>query len=147
MDNFFELIFFCVLVVAGYFVGSRVEKNHYRSIRKRESQTLNLPIVTAKNFLEEGRAIESTQFVYGTVVISTDFFKLVFSGLRNLFGGNISAYETLLDRARREALLRLKAMAQGADLILNLRLETSSITQVGTIEVFAYGTAIYYKKT
>jgi len=147
VDNFFELIFFCVLVVAGYFVGSRVEKNHYRSIRKRESQTLNLPIVTAKNFLEEGRAIESTQFVYGTVVISTDFFKLVFSGLRNLFGGNISAYETLLDRARREALLRLKAMAQGADLILNLRLETSSITQVGTIEVFAYGTAIYYKKT
>lgn len=60
------------------------------------------------------------------------------------------AYETLLDRGRREALLRMKeqAIEWGATQILNVRLETSSIwgaegkQSVGNVEVIAYGTGI-----
>ena len=46
-----------------------------------------------------------------------------------MFGGRVSAYETLVDRARREAILRMKEEAKGADIILNMRLETSSISK------------------
>lgn len=64
-----------------------------------------------------------------------------------LFGGNVTVYETLIDRARREAILRMKSNASNASEIINIRIETSSISKnaksIGSIEVLAYGTAIY----
>ena len=71
--------------------------------------------------------------------------------LGNVFGGNVQSYETLVDRARREAVLRMKESCPHADQVINLRLETSSITkgkgkQVGAVEVLASGTAIYFLK-
>lgn len=146
MENLIELIYFIILIAIGYFIGTLVEKKHYQSIQERESETLNLPAVTSKNLLEDNVAIQDVRLAYGNVVISTDFFKTILAGLRNLLGGEVSAFETLLDRGRREAILRLKEMAYGADIILNLRIETSRISARGSIEVFAYGTAIYYKK-
>ena len=69
--------------------------------------------------------------------------------LRSILGGRITAYETLLDRARREAVLRMKeeASALNANIIYNIKLETASISKnaagsIGSVEVFAYGTAI-----
>ena len=52
----------------------------------------------------------------------------------------------LVDRARREAILRMKEQAADADLFVNLKLETSSVSQVGSVEVLAYCTAIWYGK-
>ena len=88
------------------------------------------------------------ELVTGNAVISVDYFKRVAAGLRKLFGGNLTTYETLVDRARREAILRLKESCQGATQIINLRIETSSISQgksnqIGSVEVLAYATAIY----
>ena len=82
-------------------------------------------------------------------MISVDYFKAVLAGLRNFFGGRVTSYETLLDRARREAILRMKesASAYKAQMIFNVKLETSSISKgprnaIGSVEVLAYGTAI-----
>ena len=85
-------------------------------------------------------------------MVSVDYFKQILAGLRNLFGGTIQSYETLLDRARREAVLRMKERCPKADQILNLRIETSSISKgggerIGSVEVLAYGTAIYFEQT
>ena len=65
-----------------------------------------------------------------------------------MFGGNISSYESIVDRARREAIIRMKEDAGNASEIINIRIATSSVSQnakkdVGAIEVLAYGTAIY----
>mgnify|MGYP006288548367 CR=1 FL=1 len=63
-------------------------------------------------------------------------------------GGRISVYETLLDRARREAVLRMKeqALRRGYRMIVNVRIESTSIGGVRggipAMEVFAYGTAL-----
>lgn len=93
-----------------------------------------------------------TQLVSGSVVISIDFFKKFVAGLRSLFGGRLKAYESLLDRARREAILRMKesALQNNARVIINVRIETASINKnsgrrqgVGSVEVVAYGTAIF----
>jgi len=92
--------------------------------------------------------------VSGSVVISIDYFKRLLGNLRNLFGGRVKAYESLLDRARREAVLRMKeeAQARGGEMITNLRMETSTLTgsanqrgQIGSVEVIAYGTAVIFE--
>ncbi len=140
-----DLIIFIILLALGYFVGTMfVERRHYASLEKRESKFLNLPVVTAGEFLED-KEVSRVGLVYGSVVVAADYFKLIMAGLRNILGGEVRSYETILDRARREAILRLKEKAKDADLILNLRLETSQI-RIGCAEVLAYATAIYYKK-
>ena len=85
------------------------------------------------------------------MVQSTTRSKRLLAILRNFFGGRVKAYEPLVDSARREAILRMKeeAKTKGAHMIVNLRLETSTIgrsankkNSVGSIEALAYGTAV-----
>ncbi len=142
-----QLILTLVLLFLGYSIGTLIEKNHYKSIRKREKELKNLPILTTKEPLNP-EGIKDVKLVDGRVVISVDYFKRFVAGLINIFGGRVSTYETLLDRARREAILRLKEKSKGASEIINLKIETSSISKnanqnIGSIEIYAYATAIY----
>ena len=148
------LIIFILLLILGYVAGNISEKNHYKSIEEREKKTLQLPVVNMKkveDVLELGKKIASAELVSGSVVVSIDYFKLVLASLRNLVGGNVRSYETLVDRGRREALLRMKEAASSPDIIMNLRIETSTVGSsanrgsIGSIEVLAYGTAIRYQ--
>ncbi len=144
----YDLIIFFILITIGYIAGTLAEKRHYRSIRKRETAFLNLPAVTMKGVDYPAEKVKSAQMVYGSAVISIDYFKRMLAGLRNIFGGTVKSYETLIDRARREALLRMKEMAGGATVIVNVRIETSTIGKrankksVGCLEAIAYGTAL-----
>lgn len=64
-------------------------------------------------------------------------------GIRNLAGGELKAYSTLLSDARDQAIERMEADAleMGGDAVVNARMETSEVTQ-GASEVIAYGTAV-----
>ncbi len=143
------LVAFGLLLFIGYVFGTIAEKRHYRSIRERERGFLYLPAVTLRERAAVDAEILDAVLVYGSAVISVDYFKRIMAGLRNLFGGAVRSYETLIDRARREAVLRMKAMAPGAaSIIVNVRVETSVIggsankKSVGSVEVLAYGTAL-----
>ena len=63
--------------------------------------------------------------------------------LRNIAGGELKAYSTLLTEARDEAISRMEADAaeMGADAVVNVRMETSAVAN-GASEVIAYGTAV-----
>jgi uncharacterized protein YbjQ (UPF0145 family) len=144
MEN---LIIFLVLLISGYTFGTIIEKRHFKKIREREAALVHLPAIMLKKPLHE-EEIRESRLVNGSVVISVDYFKKFIASLVNFFGGRVTAYETLLDRARREAILRMKEDAADAAEIINIRIETSSITKsasqhVGAVEVLAYGTAIY----
>ena len=146
-----DLIVFLVLLALGYGFGRYSEKKHYKSIFKREKALNNIPAIASKIPPFRRQDLKS-QLVTGSVVISVDFFKRFIAGLRNIFGGRVTSYETLLDRARREAILRMKEEAKNlnAELVFNIKLETSSIFKgrknaVGSVEVLAYGTAMYSK--
>ena len=144
-----QLIIFAVLISLGYFFGRSAEKSHYKSILKREKELLRLPTSTSKYVVGDSREIHSGELVTGSMVVSVDYFKRVLAALRNFFGGNVQSYETLIDRARREAVLRMKESCPDAGQIINLRIETSSITkgsrkQIGSVEVLAYGSAVYF---
>ncbi len=142
----YELLLFLILLIVGYISGTVLEKRHYKKIREKEELFKTLPTIALKKPLNMTN-IKSSRLVSGNVVISIDYFKKFLAYLINFFGGNISSYETLLDRARREAILRLKEDAKDASEIINIKIETSSITKntksVGAVEVLAYGTAIY----
>ena len=137
-----------VLLILGFSVGSFRERGHYRSIIAREDQFRDLPIFSARHAPELDPK-PGAELVTGSVVISIDYFKRFLAGLRMIFGGRITAYESLVDRARREALLRMREAARdkGAAYVFNVRMETASISKggnkaIGSVEVVAYGTAI-----
>lgn len=139
---------FLFFVVSGV-TGVIIERRHYRSIREREAATAGLPVVTLRT-LESGRPVADSRLVTASVVISHDNFKRFLAQLRKIFGGRLRSYESLLDRARREAVLRLKAQCPDAHIVLNLRLDTANIAStqgkkgLGALEVVAYGTAVRY---
>jgi uncharacterized protein YbjQ (UPF0145 family) len=150
MEYIILLALWAVPVLLGYVFGRAAESRHYRSIHAREKELVGLPATTLKTPLAGGE-VARCELVTGSVVISIDYFKKAASALRSLVGGPVKSYETLLDRAKREAVLRLKESCPGADEVINLRLETMPLAgqqrnQVTSVEVLAYGTAIYYAK-
>lgn len=139
-----------ILLVIGYFAGSMFERQHYVSIRQRERELVRLPAITFET-LPTGWQVEHSGLVSGSTVVSLDYFKRFLAGLRTLIGGRIRSYESLLDRARRESVLRMKeeARSKGFNAVLNVRLETSSISQgradgkgIVGVEVIAFGTGL-----
>lgn len=153
-----DIIVVLVLLALGYGFGSYREKMHYRSIHEREAEFADI-LVFPTRFAPGANIVDSTvintgegvggNLVHGNVVISCDYFKLFVAGLRKLIGGRLTTFETLLDRGRREAVLRMKDEARqlGHSKILNVKFETSSISKgakgnLGSIEVLAYGSSI-----
>ncbi|MEL6338478.1 MAG: heavy metal-binding domain-containing protein [Myxococcota bacterium] len=149
MMEFIGLWIVLGLLLIGYIAGRIAERRHYASIEVREFRFREMPTVTFER-LDAWKA-ERSGLVYGSVVVSLDYFKRFVAGLRQIFGGRIQAYEPLLDRARREALLRMKEQAhnEGYDAVLNVRLETSRLASSGSdgkgtagVEIVAFGTGI-----
>ena len=70
-------------------------------------------VVNAEGRFAEG-TVRTSFLVNGSTVVSNDYFKRLLAILRNIFGGRVKAYESLLDRARREAVLRMKDEAHSS---------------------------------
>lgn len=143
-----EIIIVLSLLALGYGFGSYREKKHFQSIFQREEELQNIMVFETR-FPEKPASDKGGELVHGNVVISADYFKTFVAGLRKLVGGRLRSYETLLDRGRREAVLRMKQQARslGANKILNVKFETSSVSQgaqgnLASIEVFVYGSAV-----
>lgn len=139
-----------LVLMLAYLVGTVIEKRHFARIRSREQQYHDYPVVTFETMPADWDASDSTM-VAGSIVISLDYFKRVIAGLRGLVGGRVKTYEPLLDRARREALLRMieQAREQGYDAVFNVRLETSRLAnstgegnRTAGVEMLAFGTAV-----
>lgn len=98
--------------------------------------------VTTETLADE-EIVETLGLVRGNTVEARNVGRDITQTVRNLFGGELKAYSTLLTNARDEAIARMEADAAelGADAVVNVRLETSEITTAGA-EVIAYGTAV-----
>lgn len=137
-----DLIFIFGFLVIAYITGSIAEKNHFKRIRAREAALINQPYVVDQFRTEDLSKTERTEFVHGSCVIAADRFKMFLGGVLSLFGGRISAFESLTDRARREAIIRMREQAIGADMVVCTRIQFSKIART-QVEAIAYGTAIY----
>ena len=107
-----------------------------------ESETQLRATVTTETIPDE-EIVEAIGIARGNTVRARNVGRDITQGLRNLAGGELKAYSTLLADARDEAIARMEADAieMGADAVVNVRMETSEVTQGGS-EVIAYGTAV-----
>jgi len=145
-----QLIIFFILLGCGLVFGRYIEQKHYRSILWREKRLIGMPIITGR-WQDEITPTQEGVFVHGSVVVASDYFKTVASSLKSVFGGNLQNYEALLDRGRREAILRMKEQAnkQGVQKIINLRFETSTVGRAASgkgflpcVEIHCYATGL-----
>jgi len=144
-----EIGLLVLVPVLAYLFGTITERNHYRSLAHRERHLVRLPICDDPHSLTTLYPPPSSRLVMGSVVVTLDLFKRVVASLANRLLGRVESYEALLDRARREALLRMKSEALRLDaaLVCNVRLETAHVFQgwrgaPSAVEVLAYGTAL-----
>lgn len=89
------------------------------------------------------RILGALGLVRGSTVRAKHVGTDIVAGLRNLVGGEVREYASLLSGAREQAHDRMVAEARtlGADAVVAVRFETSTI-QNGASEVLAYGTAV-----
>ncbi len=136
-----KILIFLTLFGLGWFFGSRHERQHFKHLEEQELALAHIRVSTDR-FVERE---QHGQMIVANVVLAQDYFKWAWAQVHNFFGGRLKTYESLMERSRREAMVRLKQHAQaiGAHEILGVRLASSEIgDQHGMIEVLAYGTAI-----
>ena len=134
-----------VLFVVGWFFGARHERQHLAQLAIAEKELSQIIVSSERFYMPSIASGSEGELVMGSVVIAQDYFKMVIARVLSLFGKNLTTYETLLDRARREAIVRMRtqAEAKGYNHIYGLRLEVSNINQLGSmVEAIAYGTAV-----
>jgi len=105
-------------------------------------------IVTTTNDVADHKIVRYLGVVRGITVRSRNVFGTIGAQFQSLFGGNITLYTELAERARQEAydLMVSHASAQGADAVIAMRYDANEIA-AGITEVLAYGTAVVLEKT
>lgn len=139
-----------ILLAVGFFVGGSIERKHFAELEARSKSTSSL-VTQLKSFPYHAEvSTKVPEALYAEVVISSDYLKTLLAGLRNIFGGQVNSFQSLLIRARKEALQRLveEAEAKGFNAICNVRLETAQIgggTKKGVMMVAIQATATAYE--
>ena len=100
-------------------------------------------IVTTTNDVTGHRIVRHLGVVRGIIVRSRSVVGNVGASIQALFGGNITLYTSLCERARAEAydLMVAHAEQMGANAIIAMRYDANEVA-AGITEVLAYGTAV-----
>jgi uncharacterized protein YbjQ (UPF0145 family) len=100
-------------------------------------------IVATTNDLPGYRIVAYVGLVRGVTVRSRSVIGNIGGAIQSVFGGNLSIYTELAERARQEAydLLVQHAQQAGADAVIGMRYDANEIMD-GITEVLAYGTAV-----
>ena len=106
------------------------------------------PLTTTTFDLPGYRVIRSMGVVRGIIVRSRSVIGNIGANLQSLFGGNITLYTSLCDRAREDAfnLMLTHAGELGANAVIGVRYDATEIAP-GITEVLCYGTAVSVEKT
>lgn len=93
-----------------------------------------------------GKEFEMLSIVKGSTIQTRNIGRDITQSLKTIVGGELKAYNEMMDKARALATKRMESEAEnlGADAVVNIRYATSSIMQ-GAAEVMAYGTAVKFK--
>ncbi|OUL08585.1 hypothetical protein B0533_09040 [Sedimentibacter sp. SX930] len=93
-----------------------------------------------------GKEFEMLGLVKGSTIQSKNLGGDISQGLKTLIGGELKAYNEMMNEARAIATKRMvdEATTLGADAVVNIRYASSAIMQ-GAAEVIAYGTAVKFK--
>ncbi|WP_425397873.1 YbjQ family protein [Aeoliella sp.] len=121
--------FVTFMLALGFFVGGWQERSHIKKLDDRESANGDFLITQGKTAYNVSPDGPPPTILIGESVIASDYLKTFLAGLRNLFGGEVKSYQTLMDRARREALQRIveQARAGGYNAVCNVRMQAADV--------------------
>ena len=90
-----------------------------------------------------GKELEMLGLVKGSTIQSKHVGKDITQSFKTLVGGELKAYNEMMNDARALATKRMVEEAEtlGADAIINIRYASSAVMQ-GAAEVIVYGTAV-----
>ena len=94
-----------------------------------------------------GKELETLSLVKGSTIQSKNIGKDIAQSFKTLVGGELKAYNEMMNEARALATKRMVAEAEelGADAVINIRYASSAVMQ-GAAEVIVYGTAVKFTK-
>ncbi len=94
-----------------------------------------------------GKELETISLVKGSTIQSKNIGKDIAQSFKTLVGGELKAYNEMMNEARALATKRMVAEAEelGADAVINIRYASSAVMQ-GAAEVIVYGTAVKFVK-
>src|SRR5262245_19790970 len=100
-------------------------------------------LVATTNDLAGHRVVRNLGVVRGIVVRSRSIVGNFCAMIQALFGGNITHYTSLSERAREDAyeLMIVHAQEMGVNAIIAMRYDANEVA-AGITEVLAYGTAV-----
>ena len=92
-----------------------------------------------------GKQFEMLGLVKGSTIQTKNVGRDITQGFKNLVGGELTAYQEMMNDARALATKRMVEEAEelGADAVINIRYASSAVMQ-GAAEVIAYGTAVKF---
>ena len=101
------------------------------------------PLTTTAFEIAGYRIIKSHGVVRGIVVRSRSIVGNIGAGIQSLFGGNITLYTELCEKAREDAFQQMLTHAGqlGANAVIGVRYDATEIGN-GITEVLCYGTAV-----
>jgi len=93
------------------------------------------------------KVVKNLGVVRGITVRSRSVLGNMAGGIQTLFGGRISIYVELCEKAREEAFMQMMqhASERGANAIVAMRYDANEVMN-GVTEVLAYGTAVLVEK-
>ena len=93
------------------------------------------------------KELEMLGLVKGSTIQSKNIGRDITQGLKTIVGGELKAYNEMMNDARALATKRMVQEAEelGADAVINIRYASSAVMQ-GAAEVIAYGTAVKFKE-
>jgi uncharacterized protein YbjQ (UPF0145 family) len=102
------------------------------------------PLTTTAFELPGYRIVKSHGVVRGIIVRSRSIIGNFGASIQAIFGGNITLYTTLCERARSDAYDQMLTHAGelGANAVIGVRYDATEISP-GITEVLCYGTAVY----
>ena len=92
-----------------------------------------------------GKELQMLGLVKGSTIQSKNLGKDITQGFKTLVGGELKAYNEMMNDARALATKRMveEAESLGADAIVNVRYASAAVMQ-GAAAVMAYGTAVKF---
>ncbi len=104
-------------------------------------------LITTANSLEGYQITQHLGVIRGITVRSRSVLGNIAGNIQSIFGGELSIYIDLCEKARQDAYIRMidHANQAGANAIINMRYDANEVMQ-GITEVLAYGTAVVVKK-
>ena len=106
-------------------------------------------IVTTTHTVEGRQIDEYLGIVTGEVILGANIFRDMFASIRDIFGGRSGAYEEVLERGRREAILEMveRGRSLGGEALVGVDLDYQVLGKNGSMLMISVnGTAVKLRR-